>query len=303
MLRFIFTFIFVVFSSIICSESSVVEIHWNVSRILDSRDGRAPWKVIAVNGKPRIPPVHVQQGDILKLTVLNSLENATSIHLQGFTQNGTSYLDGTGMTSECGIPSGESYTYVFDTHGYSGTFWLMGGMNYHTADGLRTPLIIHEPLGRSDIHYDKEILFTFEDWGEETFLYHYNKQDVVKTSELVPYYPDGLINGINGNISQSVKLEPGKKYRMRFINLGAVYFFKFRIPGHKMHVIEADGISTEPLEVDGIDIGPGQRISTILTAHNTNAHNYIYNVTMYASFIVPHDKLNPRHYEGLIEYK
>ncbi|KAJ2847169.1 hypothetical protein IWW36_003989, partial [Coemansia brasiliensis] len=177
----------------------------------------------------------------------------------------------------------------------------MGGMNYHTTDGLHTPLIIHESPSKSDIRYDKEILFTFENWGKKTFLYHYNKQCAVKTSELAPYYPDGLINGINSNISQSVKLKPGKKkYRMSFINLGTVNFFKFRIPEHKMHVIEADGINTEPLEVDVIDIGPGQRISAILTAHNTNAYNYIYNVAMYASFIVPHDKLNPRHYEGLI---
>ncbi|KAJ2456232.1 ferroxidase fet3 [Coemansia sp. RSA 2336] len=261
-------FIFTILSSIVCCSASVVEVYWNVSRVLASRDGRAPWQVIAVNGNPRIPPVHVQQGDILKLTVLNSMKNATSIHLRGFTFNGASYLDGTGMTSECGIPS--------------------GGTNYHTADGLRTPLIIHEPPSNSVIPYDKEILFTFEDWGEET--------------ELLPYYPDGLINGINGNVTQSIKLVPGKKYRMRFVNLGAVYFFKFRIPGHKMHVIEADSIGTEPLEVDGIDIGPGQRVSAILAVHNTDEFNYIYNVTMYASFIVPHDKLNPRHYEGVVEY-
>ncbi|KAI9475062.1 Cupredoxin [Coemansia mojavensis] len=250
MLRPIFTFTFIILGSIICCDVSVVEVYWNVSHILASCDGCAPWPVIAANGSPHIPPVHVQQGDILKLTVLNSLENATSIHIQGSKFNGASYLDGTSMISKCGIPLGESYTYVFDTHDYSGIFWLMCRTKYHTAYGLHTLLIVYEPPGKSVVHYDKEIFFTFEYWGEETFLYHYNKQDVVKTSELLPYYPDGLINSINGNITQSVKL----------------------------------------------------RIATIITAHNTNEFNYIYNVAMYASSIVPNNKLNPRHYEGLIEY-
>ncbi|KAJ1870908.1 hypothetical protein LPJ55_004297 [Coemansia sp. RSA 990] len=235
MLRPIFTFTFIILGSIICCDVSVVEVYWNVSHILASCDGCAPWPVIAANGSPHIPPVHVQQGDILKLTVLNSLENATSIHIQGSKFNGASYLDGTSMISECGIPLGESYT-----------------TKYHTAYGLHTLLIVYEPPGKSVVHYDKEIFFTFEYWGEETFLYHYNKQDVVKTSELLPYYPDGLINSINGNITQSVKLVLGKKkkYHMRFVHLGAMYFFKLRIPGHKMHVIEANSIDTEQLEVD-----------------------------------------------------
>ncbi|KAJ2432499.1 hypothetical protein IWW46_006631, partial [Coemansia sp. RSA 2440] len=56
-------------------------------------------------------------------------------------------------------------------------------------------------------------------------------------------------------------------------------WFKFRIPGHKMTVIEADGVESMPLEVDGLSMGPGQRYSVIVTAHKSDEFNYIYNVT------------------------
>ncbi|KAJ2847948.1 hypothetical protein IWW36_003583 [Coemansia brasiliensis] len=266
------------------------------------RDGRAPWKVIGVNGNVIVPPIYVTQGDVLLLNVQNSLNEPISLHFQGLLQNGTSYLDGTHMVTQCGIPPGDSYTYTIDTKAQAGTFFIKGTSNYQYADGLRTALVVREKY-KSALSYDDEILFMLEDWNEEEFYPRMKRFDTLKTSQLTQNYPDALINGINGNKTQSVQFLPGKKYRVRLVNFAITYFFKFRIPGHKMHVIEADGVDTEPLEVDGIDIGPGQRYSAVISAHDTNAFNYIYNVTMYAAFISPVDGLNPRYYEGLVEYR
>lgn len=42
--------------------------------------------------------------------------------------------------------------------------------------------------------------------------------------------------------------------------------FVFSIDGHTMTVIEADGVSTQPLMVDSLQIFAGQRYSVVLDA-------------------------------------
>ncbi|KAJ2352888.1 ferroxidase fet3 [Coemansia sp. RSA 2618] len=49
-------------------------------------------------------------------------------------------------------------------------------------------------------------------------------------------------------------------------------------------------------------MGPGQRYSVIVTAHNTAKFNYIYNVTAFSGVLTRSAGLQPRHYTGLVEY-
>ncbi|KAJ2456235.1 ferroxidase fet3 [Coemansia sp. RSA 2336] len=282
-----------------CCRTARVDVRWDISRIQTSRDGRAPWNAIGVNGHLPIPPIHVNQGDLLALTVFNALNESTSLHFYGIHQNGTSYLDGAGMITQCGIPSGETFTYFVDTKHQHGTFWIKGHTNFQYADGLSAPLIIHE----ANQAYDDDILMTFEDWSADEFVARMEMFQHIPTRQLDQDFQDGLINGINANLTQPIQLAPKKRYRLRLVHMGKAYWFKFRIPYHKLSIIEADGTDTEPLEVDGVDLGPGQRYSAILTAHPTAEFNYIYNVTMYANFIASKPGMNPRTYEGLVEYK
>ncbi|KAJ1923762.1 ferroxidase fet3, partial [Coemansia sp. S17] len=80
-------------------------------------------------------------------------------------------------------------------------------------------------------------------------------------------------------------------------------WFQFNLPGHQMRVIEADGEYSQPSAVDGLDMGPGQRYSVLVTAHPTDSHNYYYNTTLYAIFDPKLEGRNPRYYQGLIEYR
>ncbi|KAJ2391492.1 hypothetical protein H4S02_001300 [Coemansia sp. RSA 2611] len=124
----------------------------------------------------------------------------------------------------------------------------------------------------------------------------------VKFADLSPFYPTVLINGINGNLTAPIELQPRKRYRFRVISMSSSYWFKFRLPEHKMQIIEADGVYSEPSEVDGLTLGPGQRFSAIVTAHDTVAFNYIYNVTLFADFVPPALGLLPRYYSGSLRY-
>ncbi|KAJ2631642.1 ferroxidase fet3 [Coemansia sp. RSA 1290] len=279
--------------------AATVSVHWDVGYLDVSRDGYSTWRAIGVNGKLPIPPIHVTQGDTLLLHVHNSLKEPTSIHTHGMYQINTDYYDGAPMVTGCSIAPNANFTYKINTGNQKGTFWIHGHYYGHLEDGLRAPFIIHE---KQPVGYDEEILFYLEDWAQQTFEDRMSENDQKNPGQLPPFYPTALINGINGNLTQPIKFVPGKKYRIRVVSMSGSFWFRFSIPGHKMHVIEADGIDASPLEVDGLDLGPGQRRSAIITAHNSCEFNYLYNVTMYANFAKSLPGLLPRHYSGSVIY-
>ncbi|KAJ1827408.1 ferroxidase fet3, partial [Coemansia sp. RSA 2599] len=281
-----------------------VVVDWNIGYVTASRDGYVTRKSIGVNGKLPVPPVHITQGDTLVLNVVNSLDQPTSVHAHGIFQRGTSYMDGAGMVTQCGIPPGANFTYEYAIN-QSGTYWIHGHYNHQNSEGLRTPLIVYDKdMDKLPMKYDEEALIYLEDWYaaplEERTKEIWNPTDPTSPP---PPYPSGLINGINGNVTQVVNMEPGKKYRFRVLNMGTEEWFKFSIPGHKMTVIEADGEYSDPMTVDGLDIGPGQRYSAIVQAMDSAEYNYIFNAMLYSDFIPAAPGLNPRYYTGLIQYK
>lgn len=70
-----------------------------------------------------------------------------------------------------------------------------------------------------------------------------------------------------------INVEQGKRYRFRIIGLSCDPNFNFTIDGHRMTIIEADGIETEPVEVDSLPVYAAQRYSVVVTA-NQPVGNY-----------------------------
>ncbi|KAJ2358160.1 ferroxidase fet3 [Coemansia erecta] len=279
-----------------------IAVTWNVTYVEhNNRVGHFFRRSIGVNGELPIPPVYIDHGDTLLLTVHNSLDQPTSIHAHGLFQRGQSFMDGAGMATECSIPPGESFTYTIHAH-QSGTYWLHGHTQGQQADGLRAPFIIRD---RYQLHsYDDEYLFSLEDW--------YPTESQEKMAEITapgakgpppPSYPFGLINGYNANDTRPIRFAPGRRYRIRVISMSSTEYWKFSIPGHRLEVVEADGVLSEPHAVDALQLGPAQRYSVIVTARETDEFNFIYNCTLYADFVPLSAGQNPRIYTGLVEYR
>lgn len=51
-----------------------------------------------------------------------------------------------------------------------------------------------------------------------------------------------------------VNVQQGKRYRLRLVSLSCDPSFTFSIDGHQLTVIEADGVETQPLNVDSLEI-------------------------------------------------
>ncbi|KAJ2511298.1 ferroxidase fet3 [Coemansia sp. RSA 2049] len=281
-----------------------IYVEWNVGYVSVNRDGYNMRRAIGVNGTLPIPAVEAVKGDTVYLTVNNKLDVSTSIHAHGLFQNGTAHMDGPAMIAQCGIPPGRSFTYEY-TLTQTGTYWLHAHDHHQNSDGLRTAFVIYDSDSEgSPYAYDEAMLLTFEDWFREEFA-----ERAAQTLDPNANFPPphghafGLINGIDGNQSMALHFEPGRRYRIHLANMGVLNWFKFQLPGHRMQVIEVDGVYTQPMDVDIIDIAPAQRYSVLVSAHDSDSFNYQYNATLHANFIPTAAGLIPRVYLGNIIYK
>lgn len=291
--------------------------NWTLSSLPSSSapDGVSLPFLLGINGQPGYEtPIECFEGDRIILTVFNNLTIPSSIHFHGLFQNGTNEADGAVGASQCAIPPGGTFVYNFTTDGQSGTYWWHSHFKSSYLDGLRGPLIVHEPqvtAARSSYShsqdstagsasYDREVLVSLADH------YHNSSDDLTDfylNSTLnpdgnEPVFQSGLING-RGQFNCSAttlpcnpsapitvfsNITPGSKTRVRIINMAAFSAFLFSIDGHSLTVIEVDGVAVQPHVVDAITLNVAQRYSVIVTADQPVA-NYWMRARMY--FMAP----------------
>lgn len=137
-------------------------------------------------------------------------------------------------------------------------------------DGLRSPFIIHNP--NEPYEYDEDITISVSDW------YHAEMPEGIK--QFMTYknptggepVPQSAL--MNDQQNATIQFEPGKTYRLRFVNMAAFAMFHIWIEDHDMRVIEVDGVYTKEYTVPGIDITTAQRVSVLVTAKNSTDKNY-----------------------------
>lgn len=80
-------------------------------------------------------------GDTLKITVINKLKyNGTSVHWHGIRQFLSNPADGVNGVTQCAIPPGGSFTYVFNATQYGST-WYHSHYSSQYADGVQGPMV------------------------------------------------------------------------------------------------------------------------------------------------------------------
>ncbi|KAI0334354.1 laccase [Cubamyces sp. BRFM 1775] len=241
-----------------------------------SPDGYAR-EAVVVNGVTPAPLITGQKGDRFQLNVINQLSNhtmlkTTTIHWHGFFQHGTNWADGPAFVNQCPIASGNSFLYDFQVPDQAGTFWYHSHLSTQYCDGLRGAFVVYDPNDPHADLYDvdnDDTVITLVDW------YHV-------AAKLGPRFPLGadttLINGLGrypglDSDLAVISVTQGKRYRFRLVSLSCDPSFTFSIDDHSMTIIEADAVSTQPLEVDSIQIFAGQRYSFVLEA-NQAVDNY-----------------------------
>lgn len=152
--------------------------------------------------------------------------------------------------------------------------------------------MVHDPHGPYEGQYDDEIVLTFSDW------YHQSTTELIKDFVNVenPTGAEPVPQAALMNDTQNlpVKVEPGKTYLIRMVNMGALAAHFVWFEGHKMRVVEVDGVWTEEAEAERLYITPAQRYSVLLTTKTDTSQNFaIVGAMDQDLFDVIPDNLNP----------
>jgi len=84
-----------------------------------------------------------------------------------------------------------------------------------------------------------------------------------------------LVNGHGPNDNWTALFRPGERVRLRFIAASSMTIFNVRIPGLRLHVVQADGQNVRPVEVDEFQITPGETYDVIVTPREERAFTIV----------------------------
>lgn len=79
---------------------------------------------------------------------------------------------------------------------------------------------------------------------------------------------------MNDTQNLQVKVQPGKTYLIRLVNVGAFASQYIWFEGHQIRVVEVDGVWTEEADANMLYITPAQRYSVLLTTKKDASQNF-----------------------------
>ncbi|XP_053593021.1 uncharacterized protein LOC103578078 [Microplitis demolitor] len=243
--------------------------------------------VFSVNRMIPGPQIQVCKNDYIVVDVENMAEGiATTMHWHGLYQENYQHYDGVPFVTQCPIESFDTFRYQFAA-AQSGTYFWHSHVAFHRLDGQHGPLIIREPLedDPSAQYYDfdePEHVILISDWMHELATERFPGM----RHRLSGQTPSNiLINGRGTYKSEDgtetdIELEtfdvkPNARYRFRLINaFTSVCLAQFNIEDHQLLLIAQDGVNVEPVNVDTIVIGSGERIDFVINTNNTDVKTY-----------------------------
>lgn len=260
--------------------------------------GGKPARAIAINGTVPGPMLRLTQGQRLRLTVINELDEPTSLHWHGLVL--PFHMDGVPGVSFPGIAARSSFTYDFPITQH-GTYWYHSHSGVQEMMGCYAPIVI-DPARPVAPMREHVLLFSDHSFVNPSRIVRnlkaeadfYNRQpqtlsgliaghgqpldqrlawakmrmsptDIADVTGAVMHY---LANGQGPAENWTGLFTPGEPVRLRLINGASMTFFNLRIPGLSMQVIAADGQPIRPVTVDEFQFGPGETYDVIVTPDN-----------------------------------
>ncbi len=277
--------------------------------------GRSPFTVggrtghaVTVNGTLPAPLIRLREGQNVRLSVTNHLDEDTSIHWHGLLL--PFQMDGVPGISFPGIKPHETFVYEFPVR-QSGTYWYHSHSGLQEAIGHFGPMVI-DPAGADPVAYDREHVLVLSDWS---FLHpheiltklkkspgYFNQQkttlagllngsdrmslserrmwaqmrmdprDILDVNGTTYTY---LVNGHGPDENWTGLFRPGERVRLRIINASAMSIFNVRIPGLPMTVVNADGENVQPIEVDEFQISVAETYDVIVRPTEDRAYTVV----------------------------
>ncbi|XP_064642700.1 uncharacterized protein LOC135497005 [Lineus longissimus] len=253
-----------------------------------------------VNGTLPGPTLTVYKGQNITVHIKNHMtEPATSIHFHGIVQQGTPYADGVSFVTQCPIYPGQTFAHNFNITQPGGTYWYHAHAGNQRTMGIYGAFIIKNKPVPNKPEPEEHVIQLQDynhDWSSEMnfFKVAYGLfKGTTKINGTASHdggmfsnfnIQSGLINGLgrwyntstthNGAPLTKFKVKKGSNYRLRVINAGALYPFRFSVDEHELTAVATDGSDVEPIPVESFIINPGERYDVMLEANKT-VKNYM----------------------------
>lgn len=285
---------------------SGTDINLRIARQTMRVDGKVS-RAIGINGTVPAPLIRLREGQNVRLSVTNDLDEDSSIHWHGLIL--PFQMDGVPGVSFPGIKPRSTFVYEFPVI-QSGTYW------YHSHSGLQEQLghygpIVIDPKGPDPIGYDREHVVVLSDHSqlspEAIFRKlkvnpgHFNMQrqtlggllagkdqrlkdrvewgamrmDPTDIADVNGSTYNFLVNGYGPKDNWTALFEPGERVRLRFVNASAMTIFNVRIPGLRLTIVQADGLNVRPVEVDEFQMGVAETYDVIVTPTEDRAYTLV----------------------------
>ncbi|WP_373461872.1 copper resistance system multicopper oxidase [Sphingomonas sp. SORGH_AS_0879] len=282
------------------------EITLTVARQMMMIDGKA-YHAIGINGSTPAPLIRLREGQRAKITVINTLDEETSIHWHGLLL--PFQMDGVPGISFPGIPAGGRFTYEFPVV-QAGTYWYHSHSGLQEQEGHYGPIVI-DPAGADPIASDREHVILLSDHSPlhphaifrrlklQGGYFNYQKQtaagllagrdqplaerlrwgamrmDPSDVSDVTGSTYRYLINGHGSADNWTGLFAPGERVRLRVVNASAMTIFNLRIPGLSFQVVQADGQDVQPVTVDELQIAVAETYDLIVTPIEDRAYTLV----------------------------
>ncbi|XP_072986354.1 L-ascorbate oxidase homolog [Typha latifolia] len=227
---------------------------------------------ILINGQFPGPDIYSVTNDNLVINVHNSLTEPFLISWNGVQQRKNSWEDGVYGTN-CPIPPGKNFTYNIQVKDQIGSFFYFPSLVFHKAAGgfggiriLSRPLI---PVPFPEPAADYTVLIG--DWYRAS---HTDLKARLDRGKRLPF-PDGILVNGRGPNAASFTVVSGKTYRLRISNVGLQNSLNIRIEGHRMKLVEVEGIHTLQNTYSSLDVHVGQSLSVLVTADQPSRDYYV----------------------------
>ncbi len=243
------------------------------------------------------PEIRLKEGETLRVRLNNNLPESTSVHWHGLPI--INEMDGVPGVTQKPVEAGEEFIYEFAVP-LSGTYMYHSHFGLQLDRGLYGPLIV-EPKNET-LAYDREFTLVLDDWldgvegtpedalqrlksgggamagmgdmdsddpgmgGMEGMKGMGGGQPAQTPPDIV--YPLYLVNGKPPEQPEEFGVRRGERVRLRLVNPSSASIYRVALAGHRMTVVHADGLPVEPVEVDSLRIGMGERYDVLVDAKN-----------------------------------
>lgn len=235
-------------------------------------------QTFAFGDRPGAGGIRVKAGDVLEAEFVNGLSAANTVHWHGLALRND--MDGVHGLTQDPVEPGGMFAYRF-TLPDPGTYWFHPHMGLELDRGLYASLIVEDPNEPLDVDIDTVLML--DDWLDG---HGKTAQQVLEVLEAAGghsmagmkmgdssnqfagdvAYPLHVINGRGPMERDTVQAKEGQRIRLRIINAGSDTAYRFAVDQHRLTVTHADGFAVEPVDVDTIMLGMGERYDVVVTA-------------------------------------